>query len=221
MKNTSPTFIFDMNGTMIDDMDFHTRIWHALLTTELGAVLTLEEVKLQMYGKNSEVLERVFGKGRFTEEEMYYWSIEKEKRYQQAYLPHIKLISGLDEYLQTAHSLQIPMGIGSAAIPFNINFILDNLNIHHYFGAVVSAEDVIKSKPDPETFLKAAALLNVAPERCIVFEDAPKGVEAAQNAGMQCMVLLTAHGSEDFMKYDNIIAMAKDYHDPAFKQLLD
>ena len=71
------------------------------------------------------------------------------------------------------------MAIGSAAIPFNIDFILDQLDIRKYFKAIVSAEDVGISKPHPETFLKAARLINVDPSLCLVFEDAPKGVEAA------------------------------------------
>lgn len=218
-KKSGKAFLFDMNGTMIDDMRFHTDIWHELLTTDLGAALTWEEVKVQMYGKNSDVLERVFGKGRFTEEEMDYWSLEKEKRYQKVYLPHLRLLPGLDAFLEGAYHLNIPMAIGSAAIPFNINFVLDNLKIHHFFKAVVSAEDVTRSKPDPETFLKAATLLDVSPEACIVFEDAPKGVEAAHNAGMKCVVLLTAHGEEEFRKYPNVVGMFRDYEDPGMKRL--
>ena len=219
MKNSSRAFLFDMNGTMIDDMKFHTDVWHHLLTADLGVSLTWEEVKLQMYGKNSELLERVFGKDKFTQEEMDWWSIEKEKRYQKIYLPYLKLLNGLDELLKKAKQRNIPMAICSAAIPFNINYVLDNLQLHHYFNVIVSADDVILSKPHPETFLKAASLMNVQPENCIVFEDAPKGVEAALNAGMKCVVLLTAHGKEDFEKYPNVIGMVEDYNDPALEKL--
>jgi beta-phosphoglucomutase-like phosphatase (HAD superfamily) len=113
------------------------------------------------------------------------------------------------------------MAIGSAAIPFNINFVLDNLKLHHYFKAIVSADDVTKSKPNPETFLKAASLLNVPPGNCIVFEDAPKGVESAENAGMKCIVILTAHKKNEFNKYSNVLALVNDYRDPLLYQLFD
>ena len=103
------------------------------------------------------------------------------------------------------------MAIGSAAITFNIDFVLNNLNIRHFFRAIVSADDVTTSKPDPETFIKCAKLLNVSPENCIVFEDAPKGVEGAQNAGMDCVVLTTMHEKEDFSHYKNVIDFIKDY----------
>jgi beta-phosphoglucomutase family hydrolase len=209
-------YIFDLNGTIIDDMRFHNQAWFDILTNDLKATLTWEEVKLQMYGKNSEVLTRIFGPDRFTEEEMDKLSLEKEKRYQKAYLPELQLIPGLHSFLEQAKASNIKMAIGSAAIPFNINFVLDNLDLRHFFSAIVSADDVAQSKPDPETFLNCAGLLHVEPKDCIVFEDAPKGVEAARNAGMKTVVITTMHEATDFASYDNIIRFIKDYNlDPA------
>jgi beta-phosphoglucomutase len=219
MQTFPRALIFDLNGTMINDMEFHMRAWSQILNKDLKAELSPEQVKSQMYGKNSELLERVFGKGRFTEDEMEYWSREKEKRYQKDYLPHLRLIKGLRELLDRARDYNIPMAIGSAAIPFNIDFVLDNLDIRKYFSAIVSAEDVVISKPDPETFLKAAELLNTEPSRCLVFEDAPKGVEAAERAGMKSVVLTTMHNRNDFPSSANILAFIKDYTDPFIHSL--
>ena len=218
MKFSPKAFLFDLNGTMIDDMHFHTRAWHKVLNEDLGAQLTEEEVKVQMYGKNSELLVRIFGKDRFTKEEADKISIEKEKRYQKEFFPHLKLMEGLDDFLAQAHEHQIKMAIGSAAILFNVDFVLDNLNIRHYFKAIVSADDVSISKPHPETFLNGAKLLGVKPAECVVFEDAPKGVEAAQNAGMPCVVLTTMHEKKEFKQYNNIVAFVKDYTDPELQK---
>jgi beta-phosphoglucomutase-like phosphatase (HAD superfamily) len=204
-------FIFDMNGTMIDDMAYHATGWHNILTNNMGATITIDEVKQQMYGKNSELLIRIFGSERFTQAEMDFWSLEKEKRYQATYLPKLQLIDGLHAFFDAAYNAQIPMSIGSAAVPFNINFVVTNLQLQKYFKAIVSAEDVPISKPHPETFLKAAQLMGVTPENCIVFEDAPKGVEAAANAGMACVVITTMHEAAEFSKYNNIICFTKDY----------
>jgi HAD superfamily hydrolase (TIGR01509 family) len=176
--------------------------------------MTYEQIKSHMYGKNSELFIRVFGEGKMTNEEMNYWSMEKEKRYQHDYRPHLQLISGLDEFLKRAYEANIPMGIGSAAIPFNIDFILDQLGIRKYFSAIVSAEDVAVSKPNPETFLKAASLLQTVPDDCLVFEDAPKGVEAARNAGMACVVLTTLHRRNEFPDSEHVRAFIKNYNDP-------
>ena len=220
MNKAQKAFIFDMNGTMIDDMDFHNKIWFEIITEELGGKLTTEEVKAQMYGKNSELLERVFGPGRFSTEEMNWWSLEKEKRYQKAYLPHLRLLPGLDEFFENAFINNIPMGLGSAAITFNVDFVLENLSIRHYFKAVVTADDVKTSKPHPETFLKVAKKLQKQPSDCIVFEDAPKGVEAAQNAGMECVVVLSAHEKQEFKQYKNVLFMIEDYKDKQLTSLL-
>ncbi len=213
-------FLFDLNGTMIDDMQFHCKAWFNILNDDLGANLSWEQVKEQMYGKNTELLIRVFGKERFTQEEMDILSVEKEKRYQAEYRPLLKSINGLNEFLIASKHAGILMGIGSAAIPFNINFVLDGLDLRHYFTSIVSADDVIESKPDPETYLKGASELGVLPEQCIVFEDAPKGVEAAKRAGMKAVVLTTMHEAHEFSVYDNIICFMKDYNDLALSKLM-
>ncbi|PWS33124.1 HAD family hydrolase [Pedobacter paludis] len=212
-------FLFDLNGTMVNDMVFHNHAWHLILTKDLGANISFEAVKKEMYGKNQDLLERVFGVGHFSQEQIDQISIEKEHRYQAAYKKHLALIAGLGDFLEKAKQSGISMAIGSAAIPFNINFVLDNLNIRNYFKAIVSAEDVVNSKPDPETFTKGADTLGIPYNQCIVFEDAPKGVEAAKNAGMKCVVLTTMHTADEFSAYDNVFAFVEDYTDPILNDL--
>jgi beta-phosphoglucomutase len=217
MKTTA--FIFDLNGTMINDMEYHIKAWSRILNEDLKAGLSWEEVKSQMYGKNEELLDRVFGQGHFTKDQVDEITRIKETRYQEAFRPHLKLIAGLPGFLQKAKKAGIRMAIGSAAIPFNIDFVLDNLGIRHYFQAVVSASDVKLSKPDPETYLKAAEQIGVAPENCLVFEDAPKGVESARRAGMRSMVLTTMHEKEEFDEYPNVAGIIADYSDPILDEL--
>ena len=213
-------FIFDLNGTMINDMTYHTKAWQNLLNNELGGNFSWNEVKPQMYGKNPEVLIRMFGPGRFTMEEMERLSLEKEKKYQREFLPYLELLPGLPDFLEKAHHSGIPMAIGSAAIPFNIDFVLDNLHIRHYFSAIVSADDVELSKPHPETFLKAARLLDAAPADCLVFEDVPKGAEAAANAGMKAVIITTTHRAEEFEHLHNIIGFADDFREDFIQGLI-
>ena len=213
MLHTAKAFLFDLNGTMIDDMHYHKQVWFDVLTKELGANLTWDEVAHQMYGKNTELLIRIFGPDRFTAEEMDHISIEKEKKYQALYRPELKGLPGLEIFLETAKQRGVKMGIGSAAILFNIDFAIDGLNIRHYFDSVIGAEHVKDSKPDPETYLKGAQELGIDPADCIVFEDAPKGVEAAFNAGMKCVALTTMHEEKEFSNYPNIIAYTKTYTD--------
>ena len=215
--NKYKAFLFDLNGTIIDDMDYHITAWYKIFNG-LGAAKSMEETKLECYGKNHEVIERVFP-GRFSDADKDLMSIEKEKKYQEAFRPHLKLIDGLDVFLEKAFDRRVRMAIGSAAIMFNIDFVLDGLQLRKYFDVIVSADDVSKSKPDPETFLKCAQLLNVQPKECLVFEDSPKGTESALHAGMKCVALTTMHQPDEFDDV-NIIQFIDSYSPLLFESLI-
>jgi len=218
MSSTKKAFLFDMNGTMIDDMDYHIIAWHRILN-ELGAGITLERMKAECYGKNDELLERMLP-GKFTQKEKERMSVEKERKYQEEYRPKLALLPGLHEFLDKARASKIPMAIGTAAIMLNVDFTLDGLNIRSYFDVIVSADDIEASKPDPETYEKCAVALHMAPTDCIVFEDSPKGVESAARAGMKAVVITTMHTAEEFAAYDNVLLIIADYHDSRLNNLL-
>jgi beta-phosphoglucomutase len=215
---TYKAFLFDLNGTMIDDMSYHINAWHRILN-DLGAGISLERTKEECYGKNHELLERIFP-GRFTLAEKDKMSFEKETAYQEGYRPLLQLIEGLETFLPAAQAQGIKTAIGSAAILYNIDFVLDGLNIRHLIDAIVSADDVQHSKPHPETFLKCAEALSESPADCLVFEDAPKGVEAALHAGMDCMVITTLHSPGEFSHLPNIIGFINNFHDAQLTRLL-
>ncbi|MEO6721214.1 MAG: HAD family phosphatase [Ferruginibacter sp.] len=212
-----PALLFDLNGTMIDDMQYHISAWHRL-SNSLGASISMENMTKECYGKGEELLERIFP-GRFADEEKKVMILEKETAYQTVFRPHLKLIEGLPEFLEKAYNRDVKMAIGSAANIYNIDFVLDGLNIRHYIDAIVSADDVEISKPAPETFLKCADLLGEDPANCIVFEDSAKGVESAANAGMPCVVLTTMHTKEEFGQYSNVICIIENYTDPRLEAL--
>lgn len=199
-------------------MSYHIRAWHRILNG-LGANLSWERVKQECYGKNHELLERIFPH-RFSEAEKKQLSLEKEKQYQKEFRPELKLIKGLDKFLKETHDSGIKIAIGTAAILFNVDFVLDGLNIHRYIDAIVSADDVDISKPHPETFLKCAQALNIHPKDCLVFEDAPKGVETAFNAEMDCIVITTLHQPEEFSTYKNAIGFISNFDDPFLKKIV-
>ena len=207
-------FLFDLNGTMVNDMPYHIEAWHKKLIA-LGSNISLEETKHQCYGKNDELLERVFP-SRFSMEEKIKIGNDKEAMYRIEFKPYLKLIDGLASFLKNAATKNIKMAIGSAAIDENINFVIDNTNIRHYFEAIVSANNVEKSKPHPETFLKCAEKLYLPINDCIVFEDTPKGVECALNAGMNAIVILGEHKKKEFEDYPNVIKCVSNYNELAY-----
>ncbi|MBV9987631.1 MAG: HAD family phosphatase [Chitinophagaceae bacterium] len=210
-------FLFDLNGTMIDDMRFHIKAWHGILNS-LGAELSMERARLECYGKNDELLERIFP-GRFSADEKQAMGIAKERQYQEDFRPLLKLIEGLPQFLEKARERGIRMAIGSAAIMFNVDFVLDGLDLRRYFDTIVSADHVSESKPDPETWLACADLLNIPCSDCLVFEDSPKGVEAAERAGMHSIAITTLHSREEFARHPNIRFCIDDYTDPQLDRL--
>lgn len=218
MANRIKAFLFDLNGTMIDDMQYHIIAWHHILN-DLGADISLERMKEECYGKNHELLERTFP-GRFTAEEKDKMSYEKEEAYQKAFKPQLQLINGLERFLRQAKQHGIKMAIGSAAIMFNIDFVLDSLSIRHYFDVLISADDVTHSKPHPETYLKCAQALSVKAAECLVFEDSPKGVDCAFNAGMPAVVIRGIHEMHEFEGHKNIVQFIDSYDEPIIESLL-
>jgi beta-phosphoglucomutase len=212
-KNTTSQlahgFIFDMDGTMVDNMMVHHRAWQRKLAA-LGLELTLEEVRLSIHGVNEEIIERLFG-DRFNPDERRQIAWEKESEYRDIFLSELSLIKGLDAFLAAAAAQDIPMGIGTAAPPENVNFVLDNLNLHPFFRTVIDASQVTKGKPDPEVFLRVAAGLGLPPDQCVVFEDSPTGAEAARRAGMSAVIVATTHSAEEFAHFDNVLQVITDF----------
>ena len=165
---------------MINDMNYHITAWHRILN-EFGAMISLEIMKEECYGKNHELIERILP-GKFSTREKDIMSLQKERQYQHDFKPHLKLVAGLGAFLRDAHGSGMKLCIGSAAIMYNIDFVLDGLAIRNYFDVLISADDVVCSKPEPETWFKCARALQLMPSDCLVFEDSPKGAESALNA---------------------------------------
>ena len=213
-------FIFDMNGTMINDMAYHEKAWGKILNDEMGANLDAAALKAQMYGKNEEMIERVFG-NKFSDEEVKHFVAKKELAYQHAFLPHLKLLPGLESFMLKAKQAGIKIAIGTAAPKTNVDFVMERLKLHEMVDAIVNGDDVSNSKPDPEVFLLCAEKLGIDPAACLVFEDAPKGVEAAQNAGMQAVAVLSYNRREEFESFNNLAALIYDFNGPAINVLIE
>ncbi|RYF79068.1 MAG: HAD family phosphatase, partial [Chitinophagaceae bacterium] len=107
----------------------------------------------------------------------------------------------------------------TAASPFNVDYVLDHIPVKTYFDVIVTADDVPVSKPNPDVFLKCADDLGVPYKRCVVFEDSPKGVEAALSAGMKAVVIKTYHEEHEFAHLENVLLFVDDYTDPRLQQL--
>jgi beta-phosphoglucomutase family hydrolase len=203
-------FIFDMDGTLVDDTRFHLQAWLQLLA-ELGVQVTAEEFHLWSSGKtNGQILQHVLGPG-LPEGEITEIAERKEARFRAAYRPHRKLVAGLDRFLREASHLGVPMAVATSAGRVNIEFILEGVRIGHHFRAIVSGEEIERGKPNPEVFLLAAQRLGVAAARCLVFEDSPGGIEAAYRAGMKAVAVTTSFSTEVLGRLPGVVQVVRDF----------
>jgi beta-phosphoglucomutase family hydrolase len=209
MNYSDRAFIFDMDGTLVDNMRFHTEAWRTLIE-ENGFVFNERKFLVETAGQtNREIIPGVFGA--MSNERLSELALRKEELYREAYLPHRVVVPGLIDFLEASRQLGIRMAVATAASPANMAFILDGLDLRKYFRALATAADVKRGKPDPEIFLKSAADLGVEPKNSIVFEDAFFGFEAAKRAGMVAIGLTTVNSAEDIMKTGTVAEVHADY----------
>ncbi len=129
-------------------------------------------------------------------------------------------LPGIQNWLETLAAAGVPAVIGSSTHRLNITTSLEILGLSKFFRAIVSAEDVSRGKPDPEVFLLAAAKLPRPPEKCVVFEDAPMGIEAALAAGMKAVGVTTSHGPEVLTRAHRTVARLDMLDIPALEALI-
>lgn len=215
-NSNSPIFLsktrallFDLDGTIIDNMSYHYAAWRELLL-ELGHDWTMEKIRAEIWGKNQEIFERIFP-GRFTYEEATNLTYKKELHYIELYRPHVQMLPGLENFLIAARKAGIKLAVATAAPRVCVDFATEALKLNDYFDCIVHAEMVKRSKPDPETYLTAASSLGAEPINCIVFEDAPVGVRSAEAAKMESFVLLTTHEREEFTEFKLVKGFVRDF----------
>lgn len=196
--------IFDMDGTIVDNMEYHKIAWKRYFS-ELGIMISDEEFKKKISGKNNRDIFKTFLKPNLTQNEIDYHGKKKEEIYRNIYYPHITPIQGLNSLLKKIKTNGVKLAIATTAIKENRDFILKNLGLKKEFDLIVGNEDISNGKPHPEIYLKTAQKLGISPSRCIVFEDTPSGIKSAKKAGMKTFALSTTHAKKDLIGADIII----------------
>jgi beta-phosphoglucomutase len=182
--------IFDMDGTIIDNMRFHAEAW-VTVARKYGTELSAEQFEREFAGKKNEELVPLISKVPLSAEDVQRIAEEKEQLYRSAYAPHLAPLPGFEALLVTLRAGGSKLLVATAAPRANRDFVFDGLALHDAFDAVVGAEDAARGKPHPDIFLRAAELAGVPPSECLVFEDAVNGVLAARAAGMEVVAVLT------------------------------
>lgn len=206
---TKRAFIFDMDGTLVDNMHFHTESWGQMLK-ENGVEFNANDFLVKTAGKTSrEILPAIF-EG-ISEERIVELTTRKDSIYHEMFLPHRKLVKGADKFLEEAKRLGIKLAVATASPIPNVEYILDGLNVRQLFDAVITAADIKNGKPHPEAFLKSAEAVNIASQNCIVFEDALGGFEAAHRARMKSVGIATVNSIEEILTLDSVVEAHEDF----------
>lgn len=200
LKNISAV-IFDMDGTMVDNMPYHEKAWRLFLNKYHLIVPPILFRQLYSGKQNTFILPDLFKK-ELSPSQIKNYSLEKEKFYHRLYSPHIKPVSGLIRTLDFFKNRHLLLAVATTAPKPNRELVFSKLNIKNYFKVIIGDEDITKGKPDPEIYLKTAQQLNVNPGQCLVFEDSPAGVTAAKSAGMTVVAILTTHSKTHLANAD-------------------
>lgn len=182
--------VFDMDGVMVDNMQYHHIAWNRYAEKLGFGDIDLFEL-IGFGATNRRYLEFLF-KRSLSDAEISRMGEEKEALYRSIYSDHVKPVQGLIPLLNRLKSKGLKLGIATSSPLSNLDFILDRLGLQSCFDVLVYEELVKNGKPNPEIYLKALSLLNVPASQCVVVEDSIHGAESAKAAGCKVIGLLTS-----------------------------
>lgn len=184
--------LWDLDGTLVDSAEFHWRAWRDVMAEE-GRPITHDQF-VQSFGKRNDLILADWFGAEADPDYTRWLSEEKESRFRALVRAHgIEPLPGVREWVARLHVEGWRHAIATSAPRLNLETMADAMQMRHFFGAAVAAEDVTHGKPDPEVFLLAASRLGAEPHRSIVVEDAPTGIEAGARAGMRTIGVSLMH----------------------------
>ena len=189
--------IFDLDGVIVSTDECHYRAWKK--TADEEGIYFDRKINDRLRGvSRMDSLEIVLERAErlYTDEEKVELA-ERKNNYYKEYIKKLTkddILSGVNENLAELKAKGIKVAIGSSSK--NTPDILKYIGLDNYFDAVSDGNNITKSKPDPEVFLKAADMLGVPYEKCLVVEDADSGIEAGKRAGMYTLAVNNAKGAD-------------------------
>ena len=189
-RNMIKGLIFDMDGTLIQNMPYHMKAFN-ILAERLGYQM-LQPVTNKFYGRhNDEIFSSIAPQWVIDKYGLQYLSDEKEAIYRELYAGNVRLTDGLEELIAEAKSKGIKCYIGSAGPRVNLELIWNGAELDNKIDGYICGDDVVNFKPHPEIFLKSCERMELDPKDCVVFEDAISGIKAGWAAGCKVVALST------------------------------
>ncbi len=172
--------IFDMDGTILDTEPTHRKAWHEVLARH--GMQFDERSVIGLNGSPTWRIAEVIIASQQSTLDPFELASEKTAALKEMLFDTVRPLPLIE--VVKAYKGRRPMAVGTGSEHAMAEALLQHLGLRNYFDAVVGADDVQRHKPEPETFIRCAELISVAPSRCVVFEDADFGIQAAQAAGM-------------------------------------
>jgi HAD superfamily hydrolase (TIGR01509 family) len=187
--------LFDWDGVLVDSKALHQAAWDQV-ATEFGYPHGPDDFRRHFGSQNRRAITEILG---WTQDlaQVERISLRKELIYRERLGKADIWMPGSAEFVEHLAARGIPCAVVSSSPRENIDVVLAQGGRRRLLHTIVTAEDTTASKPDPEGFLLGAARLELPPERCIVFEDAPAGIQAGLAGGMRVIALSTTHPAEE------------------------
>lgn len=193
--------LFDWDGVVIDSRRHHEESWERL-AVEFGKPLP-DDHFLKGFGRKNEFIIPELLEWTRDLQEIHQLSLRKEALYREVVADWgLEALPGVRTWLERLRDAGVPCAIGSSTHRANIDLSLGMIGLTEFFQGIVTAEDVSHGKPDPEVFVLAAERIQRAPERCVVFEDAHVGIQAARAGRMRVVGVATTHRIEELTEPD-------------------
>lgn len=189
--------IFDIDGTLVDNMAVHAEAFSVFAARHGLPPLTPQDRARLDGRRNSEIFPILFGRD-VAREEWEAYEAEKEGLYRELSRGRLVPMKGLLRLLAHYRAAAVPMALATSAPEPNVVHTLTEIGLVMDFPIIVRGDQVARGKPAPDVFIAAGRRLEVAAVDCLVFEDAPMGIVAAQAAGMPVVALTTSFSAAHF-----------------------
>jgi HAD superfamily hydrolase (TIGR01509 family) len=191
LAGAATAVVFDLDGVLVDSGAHHRASWLALLA-DLGVPAPPEFWRRTIGRPAVEAVGHLLERA-LTTDEAHELARRKHAHYVRLSGQALPAVPGVLDFVATLVRHGVPRAVATSARRADVTALLGRLDLLHVFPVVIAAEDVRRGKPDPEVYRTAARGLGVDAARCLVFEDALVGVQAARGAGMRVIGVTTAH----------------------------
>ena len=210
--------IFDFDGVITDSEVLHLRAFNQSLVPSGVEISTKDYYKNYLGFSDFDCYKALIDNGLLKIDERQIGGIinEKSKIFEELTKTEGRTIEGVHEFLQMLQENNIPMAICSGSLLVEIEVVLEESRLRHFFAEIVSAEQVKKGKPHPEGFLLALQKLNkncqppIATNECIVIEDSHWGLQAGKAAGMHTIAVTNSYGAGQLTIAEKIVTHLND-----------